>query len=65
MLALTRKNGESLRLFPSENLDPTMTVKELFKGGAVDIVITEINRSSVKVLIDAPGEICIVRHELL
>ena len=65
MLALTRKNGERLHLYPSEDIDPNMTVAELFKDGPLDIIIQDIKSNSAKVLIDAPEEIIILRDELL
>jgi len=40
-------------------------ILELPNGDQIDIVITDINKSSIKVGIDATSEINIVREELL
>jgi len=68
MLALTRKPGEAIFLFPNKDLDPDMTVKELFKAGPIEIKLVE-NRSvqntvHSKIGIQAPDEIVILRDEL-
>ena len=30
MLVLTRKEGESILIYPADNIDPDMTIRELF-----------------------------------
>lgn len=64
MLVLSRKEGERLRLYPSANIDPDMTVAELFSHGAIEIEIAAIKGSNVKVAVDAPYGILILRKEL-
>ena len=34
MLVLTRREGETLTLSPSKDIDPDMTVQDLFAGAA-------------------------------
>ena len=37
MLVLTRRPSESLILYPSDSIDPNMTVRELFADGPIEI----------------------------
>ena len=65
MLTLTRKENQSIILTLDDSVDPSMTVGELFANGQIELVISEISGSRVKVNIDAPQELHIVRTELL
>ncbi len=65
MLALNRKAKESFLIYPYEDLDPNMTIGELFKDGAIEIFLNEINKSQVKLGVTAPKELYIVRAELI
>jgi sRNA-binding carbon storage regulator CsrA len=42
-----------------------MTIHDLFQGGPVEIVITEINGNQARVGIDAPSGLKVLREELL
>jgi sRNA-binding carbon storage regulator CsrA len=55
MLCLTRKEGESILIYP-ENIPENMTVAELFAGGPIEIIISKINYSQCKVLLSAPQD---------
>ena len=63
MLTLKRRRGESIRVFPDEQLDPNMTVGELFKNAEIVIEVRETHRGSVSVGIDAPAELKIWRDD--
>lgn len=64
MLRITRKEDQSFMLFPSDELPNDMTVAELFSQGPIEVIIEEARTRHVKVAIDAPLELCVLRHEL-
>ncbi len=64
MLVLTRRAGESIQIYPSENIDPNMTVAELFRDGPFEFHIRKINPGQVRISIQAPRELTILRNEL-
>jgi len=64
MLALTRREGETILVYPSLDVDPQMTVAELFKDGPIRIGIDKIKATQAKVLIQAPKTLEIVREEI-
>jgi sRNA-binding carbon storage regulator CsrA len=64
MLVLSRKIGESVLISPLDNLDPAMTVKELFSKGPITITIRSIARQ-VRIGFDAPQNLRILRDELV
>jgi len=69
MLALTRKPGESILIYPEDDLPEDMTVAELFKDGPIEIKLVDarIKRGTIhsKIGINAPDELIILRDELL
>ena len=65
MLLLTRKEGEDILIFPAPDLNPEMTVAELFKDGPITIRLSHISRTQTRIGIDAPMALQIVRPELL
>lgn len=64
MLVLTRRVGEALLLLPSDDLDPDMTVAELFRDGPVVVRVEEVRRSQAAIGIEAPKEFLVLREEL-
>jgi len=64
MLAITRREEESLVIYPSLNIDPNTTVAELFKGGPIEIIVTKIQGGQVRLGINAPKSLTIMRSEL-
>lgn len=65
MLVFTRRNGESFVLYPATDLDPNMTVAELFAAGPIEITVTDMKPHQVRIGIEAPPEILVYRSELL
>ena len=65
MLVLSRKEDQSLVIFPSENIDPAMTVVELFKDGLIEIHVTDSKTNSVRLGLNLPDELIALRSELL
>jgi|GEM_PF-624585 len=64
MLVLTRRQGEYVLVYPS-NIDSTMTVAELFRDGPIEVHVGSINKNQVRLSIKAPGELTILRNELV
>lgn len=64
MLTFTRRSGESFLLLPSASLNPDMTVAELFASRPVRIEIAELHGRQVRLRVDAPREIAILRSEI-
>jgi len=65
MLAFTRKPGEYILLYPSHGLDPNMTVAELFNDGPVEVIFSELEDGNIRVAVDAPEQLVVVRNEIL
>jgi sRNA-binding carbon storage regulator CsrA len=63
MLVLTRKEGESVYIYPAVYIDENMTVKELFSHGPIMISVNKI-AGQVKLAIDAPTVLAVLRGEL-
>ncbi len=64
MLALTLKDGQSVRIFPDEDLDPATPVGELFRDGAIEVTVVRREGNRVQLAFQAPRELLILRAEL-
>lgn len=64
MLILTRRRGESIRLMPYPEIDPATPVGELFKRGPIHISVLDINANRMRIGIEAPPGIIVLREEL-
>ena len=56
MLIVTRKTNESITIEPLGTVDPEMTLGEAFRNGPIEIKLIRINRTRVRLAIDAPPE---------
>ena len=65
MLVLTRRPGESILIDIPEDLDPNTPVSELFANGPMEVRILSRKASSVRIGIDAPEDLEIMRSELV
>ncbi len=65
MLTLTRKNDQSILITPAVDIDPDMTVVELFSESEIEIYFNKIRQGVVSVSIQAPQELDLMRSELL
>lgn len=61
MLIVSRRDAESILIRPSEGIDPTMTLGDLFSGGPIEITIFSSNNNRVKMGVQAPEELTIWR----
>ena len=64
MLVLERRSGESILIYPSDQLDPDMTVGELFRHHPIRVSIKSRDKGAFKIAISAPDEMKILREEL-
>jgi len=65
MLSLSRKQNESLFIIPNLDVNPNMTVAELFKDGPIEIYVHDLRKTQIKIGIQAPQELNIVRGEMI
>lgn len=65
MLILSRRIGETLTIEPAQDLDPDMTVRELFASGPLVVAFMELNGRQARIGIAAPNVLKVVRSELL
>lgn len=65
MLMIARKEGEILELSVSPNIDPNTPISEVFGDRAIKIKVDSPHLNQVKLAIDAPPDILILREELV
>ena len=65
MLILTRKEGDSVVIYPADHIDDAMTVKELFSVGPIKVSIAKVAGQQVRLGIDAPLVLKVLRSELV
>ena len=61
MLILTRRTAEFLIIQPEVDIDPAMTVAELFAAGPLGIHVLGVKGNQVRIGISAPQALNIVR----
>jgi sRNA-binding carbon storage regulator CsrA len=63
MLVLTRRTDESILIQPAEGTDVTMTLAQLFADGPILITLLGGTGRRVKVGIEAPQQLSILRKD--
>ena len=63
MLIVSRKDAESIEIRPGDDIDPSMTLADLFQGGPIEITIFSSNNNRVKMGVQAPEQLCIWRKK--
>lgn len=63
MLVLSRRADESIVIQPAEGTDQTMTLKELFANGPIEITLLGGTGRRIKMGIEAPTQLAIRRKE--
>lgn len=63
MLVLSRRADESIVITPAEGIDPSMTIKELFAKGPIEIMLLGGTGRRVKMGIEAPLQLSIRRKD--
>ena len=64
MLVLSRRTDESILIQPAEGTDSTMTLRELFANGPIQITLLGGSGRRVKVGIEAPEQLAIRRKDI-
>lgn len=63
MLLISRRVGEVVYIYPPDDLPEDMTVSELFEEGQIAIEVKEIKGTQVRIGIDAPQNLSILRDD--
>lgn len=63
MLIVSRRDAESILIRPGDNIDPSMTLADLFKSGPIEITIFSSNSNRVKMGVQAPEQLSIWRKD--
>ena len=63
MLIVSRKDAESILIRPGDDIDPQMTLADLFKTGPIEITIFSSNGNRVKMGVQAPAQLSIWRKD--
>jgi sRNA-binding carbon storage regulator CsrA len=61
MLIVSRKDAESIEIRPGDDIDPSMTLADLFSAGPIEITIFSSNNNRVKMGVQAPQQLSIWR----
>ena len=64
MLVVSRKENESIRIEPVDGLDPSLTLREAFASGAIIVRLQHVGHKRVRLVIDAPPSLKIMRTEV-
>jgi len=63
MLIVSRKDAESIEIRPGDDIDPSMTLGDLFAAGPIEITIFSSNNNRVKMGVQAHEQLCIWRKK--
>ncbi|MEN7342604.1 MAG: carbon storage regulator [Pseudomonadota bacterium] len=63
MLIVSRRNAESILIEPAKDIDPTMTVQEVFGDGPIEITVFSGAGHRVKMGVAAPRSLSIWRKD--
>jgi sRNA-binding carbon storage regulator CsrA len=64
VLVFSRKENESIRIEPLEGVDPNLTLREVFAQGPIVLTLTHIGPRRVRIVIEAPKALKIMRGEV-
>lgn len=65
MLIITRKRGQIIRIEPAASADLSMPLGDVFRQGPIEIVVAQIRGGQIRLGINAPLSLQILREELL
>ena len=63
MLIVSRRDDESIEIKPGDDIDPKMTLADLFATGPIEIRIFSSNGNRVKMGVQAPEQLSIWRKD--
>lgn len=61
MLIVSRRDAESILIKPCDDIDPSMTLADLFRNGPIEITIFSSGNNRVKMGVQAPEQLSIWR----
>ena len=61
MLIVSRRDAESILIRPGDDIDPKMTLADLFRNGPIEITIFSSGGNRVKMGVQAPEQLSIWR----
>jgi sRNA-binding carbon storage regulator CsrA len=64
VLVVSRKENESIRIEPLDGVDLNLTLREVFAQGPIVLTLTHISSRRVRILIEAPSALKIMRGEI-
>jgi len=63
MLIVSRQDTESILIRPGDDIDPQMTLADLFANGPIEITIFSPDKHRVKMGVQAPRQLSIWRKD--
>lgn len=63
MLIVSRRDAESILIRPGDDIDPDMTLADLFAGGPIEITVFSAGSARVKMGVQAPRALSIWRKD--
>jgi sRNA-binding carbon storage regulator CsrA len=64
VLVVSRKENESIKIEPLDGVDLNLTLREVFAQGPIVLTLTHIGPRRVRILIEAPSVLKIMRGEI-
>lgn len=61
MLIVSRRDAESILIRPGDDIDPKLTLADLFRNGPIEITIFSSGTNRVKMGVQAPEQLSIWR----
>ena len=63
MLVVSRKENESIKIEPLDDIDRSLTLHEVFGQGPIVVTLTHVGARRVRLVIEAPDALRISRSE--
>lgn len=64
MFFITREKGQVIFIRPAPHTDPATPIGEVFAGGPIEILVTQVNDSQTRLGITAPLSLSVLRKEI-
>jgi sRNA-binding carbon storage regulator CsrA len=64
MLVVSRKENESIKIEPVDGVDPSLTLREVFAEGPILLTLRHVGPRRVRIVIEAPSALKILRGEV-
>jgi sRNA-binding carbon storage regulator CsrA len=65
MLMIARREGETLEMYLSPEIDPSTPIGEVLGHYPIRITVDELRSNQAALAVDAPQDILVLREELL